>query len=195
MEKATELWLVRHGQTDWNLEGRYQGQSDIPLNQTGIEQARELSLSLREYPFGALYASDLSRARMTAEILGERFHLAVQTDPRLREINQGEWEGYLVSEIRARFQDLATAERRKIYMNPPGGESVSAVAGRVAAAVNEIARRHPGEKVLVVSHGLAVATLICQADDISLDVVYKHIPDNAQPTRINWIFIGSRTAA
>ena len=181
---------MRHGQTDWNVQARYQGQTDIPLNPTGIEQARQLSLGLPEQPFAALYASDLSRARMTAAFLGERFNLPVQIDARLREIFQGEWEGRLISEIRERYQELPADERRALYMHPPGGEAVAEVAARMAEAVDEMTCRHPDGKVLVVSHGLSVATLICQANRMPLDQAYKQIPDYARPTLINWIFNG-----
>jgi broad specificity phosphatase PhoE len=195
MENMAELWLVRHGQTDWNLEGRYQGQTDIPLNPTGIEQAKQLGLSLPRQPYTALYSSDLKRARMTSDILNERFNLPVLVDRRLREINQGDWEGQLVSEVRMHYQEWPTLERRAIFMHPVGGEAVEDVAARMTAVVEEIARNHPGQKVLVVSHGLAIATLICQVKGISLDRVYSQIPENAQPTRMIWTQKGSLTSA
>jgi probable phosphoglycerate mutase len=186
MENKTELWLVRHGQTDWNLEGRYQGQTDIPLNHTGIEQAKQTSQNLPEQHYSALYSSDLSRARMTADILRKRFNLPVIVDQRLREINQGEWEGRLVCEIRAHYQDLSSAERRMIYMSPPGGETVADLSARMADVVDEISFKHFGEKILVVSHGLSMATLICQVKGIPLNEVYFQIPENAQPLNLSW---------
>jgi broad specificity phosphatase PhoE len=195
MENSAELWLVRHGQTDWNLEGRYQGQADIPLNQTGIDQARQLSLSLPVLPFTALYSSDLKRARMTADILSIKFDLPVQIDQRLREINQGEWEGHLVSDIKNRYQNQTVPGQKAIFMRPPGGEAVAEVAARMIAAANAIVEKHQGEKVLVVSHGLSVATLLCHVKGIPLDVVYSQIPENAQPTHITWTHNGSLQAA
>ena len=151
----TKLCLVRHGQTDWNLEGRYQGQSDVPLNENGRFQARTLAQKLQHHPFAAIYTSDLERARETAEIIAASLHLPVTIDARLREINQGEWEGQLVDIIKARYADLW--EQRKVdpaSVRPPGGETVGEVAARVQAALDDIARIHPSASVLVASHGL-----------------------------------------
>ena len=194
MDNCAELWLVRHGQTDWNLEGRYQGQADIPLNQTGMEQARLLSLSLHEVSFSAIYSSDLKRARLTADYLSAIFNLPVRIDRRLREINQGEWEGQLISEIRKRYRTQLPSGEKAIFMQPPGGEAVLEVAERMQEAANEMAYNHRGEKVLVVSHGLSVATLLCRVRAIPLDVVYSQIPENAQPTQIFWPPVGCSQA-
>jgi alpha-ribazole phosphatase len=182
-----ELWLVRHGQTDWNVEGRYQGQSDVPLNEAGLNQARLLAESLRGSHFDALYCSDLKRASRTAEILGQELGLPVIVDHRLREICQGEWEGLLVDEIARRFSASVSAwENRTREVRAPGGESVAEVAARVAQAADAIALAHPGQRILIVSHGLALATLICQSQGIPLAEVYSHIPDNAHPAVIQW---------
>jgi broad specificity phosphatase PhoE len=89
---VTELLLVRHGETDWNAAGRLQGHTDRPLSDYGREQARRLADELTGEEFEAIYASDLTRARETAEIVGERLHLPVVLDPDLREKNWGTWE-------------------------------------------------------------------------------------------------------
>lgn len=183
----TQLWLVRHGQTDWNVEGRYQGQADKPLNANGLAQAEQLAAQLDGRRFEALYSSDLLRARQTAEALSRKTGLAVQIDPRLREINQGEWEGELAVVIRERYEiQLAGRRADPINGRPPGGESASEVAARVRAAADDIARRHPHGAVLVVSHGLALATLIARADGIPLEKVYSVIPDNAAIRILLW---------
>ena len=95
----TEIWIVRHGQTDWNVEGRYQGQADRPLNAVGLAQAQQAAEQLRGRDFAAIYSSDLQRARVTAEIIAGQLGLPVQVDRRLREVNQGEWEGLLTADI------------------------------------------------------------------------------------------------
>jgi broad specificity phosphatase PhoE len=183
----THLWLIRHGQTDWNLEGRYQGQSDAPLNAAGRAQAERLARRLTGNSFAALYSSDLQRARETAEIIGAQIGLRTQCDKRLREINQGEWEGQLVTEIIVRYQRAwAAREIDPLGARAPGGESVAEVAARAAEAADAIARRHPGGIVLVVSHGLTLATLLCRARGRPLSEAYQAIPENAVPEAIGW---------
>ncbi len=182
-----EIWAVRHGQTDWNLEGRYQGQTDIPLNATGIEQAKRLAATLDGYRFAAIYSSDLKRAHETALILAARIQCSVIVDPRLREIHQGEWEGMQFSEVVARFPaHLTQRQEQPLHARPPGGESVLEVAQRIATAANEIASRHSGQRVLLVSHGLAIATLIVQASQLPFERVFSLIPENASITVVCW---------
>src|SRR6185437_6606991 len=97
----TTLLLVRHGETDWNAERRYQGHADVPLNDRGVEQARELAEQLAGERIDAIYSSDLSRAHATAEIVGERLGVPVVTDPDLREIDVGAVEGLTFEESRS----------------------------------------------------------------------------------------------
>ncbi len=173
-----ELWLVRHGQTDWNLEGRMQGQSDIPLNAAGLGQARQAAQRLAKESFSAVYSSDLLRARVTAEQIAAPHGLTVRLDPRLREICQGEWEGSPYAPLVAQYQRTPFAEER---MRAAGGETVREVAARVREALKDIAAAHPDQRVLVVSHGLAIATQICLARGLPLSLVYQNILDNAEP--------------
>jgi alpha-ribazole phosphatase len=184
---VTHLCLIRHGQTDWNLEGRYQGQSDVPLNENGLEQARSLVDRLKDQTFAAVYSSDLMRAGQTAEYIAKHLELAVQIEPRLREIDQGEWEGVLVTEIKARYQQLwAQRTVDPANVRPPGGETVGEVAARVYAALDDISRIFPTENVLIVSHGLSIATAICRAQNIPVGQAYSVIPDNVQPVWMEW---------
>ena len=170
----TQLCLVRHGQTDWNLEGRYQGQSDVPLNENGLAQAKSLTEQLKGQTFSAIYSSDLMRARQTAELIAKMLGITMQIEPRLREINQGEWEGVLVDDIKARYAEIWSQRTvDPANVRPPGGETVGEVATRVYAALDDIARLFPTEHVLVVSHGLSIATAICRAKAFLLD---RHIP-------------------
>lgn len=134
----TTLLLVRHGETDWNAEHRWQGHTDVPLNDRGRAQARRLAEELAAQAPAAVYASDLSRAVETAEIVARRLGLDVVTDPDLREMNVGSWEGLTRDEIEGRVWD---------------GEPREAHAARVLAAIGRIAERHPWERVLVVAHG------------------------------------------
>jgi broad specificity phosphatase PhoE len=182
-----EMWLIRHGQTDWNLARKYQGQADIPLNQTGIEQAEKLAQTLEKGFFDIVYSSDLIRAQKTAQIIADRLDLEVIIDRRLREIHQGVWEGLSLDEVKEKYaEDFERGARDPETTRAPGGESVAEVAARMALAANEIRENNPEKKILLVSHGLAVSTLYCQANDISLSKVYEYIPDNAVPLVINW---------
>jgi broad specificity phosphatase PhoE len=183
----TELWLVRHGQTDWNVEGRFQGQSDVPLNSAGLAQASELAAKLTGHKFSAVYSSDLMRAYQTAEAIAGRLGLLVRVDRRLREICQGEWEGLLVGEVRQRYsQDFSVPYHDTSRSRAPGGESVIQLAERLIQAADDIAAAFPAQPVLIVSHGLALAALVCTATNLPLSEVYSHIPDNAHPVVVEW---------
>jgi len=145
---VTTLLLARHGETDWNRELRIQGSSDIELNELGLKQAHALAQELEHVELDAIYASDLSRARATAEAVAASHGLEVRLDPRLRERAFGSWEG-LTREDVATLPDGASHD----------GESDEEVRERVLAAVQSIAAAHRGEQVLVVSHGGALNTL------------------------------------
>jgi probable phosphoglycerate mutase len=144
----TTLLLARHGETDWNRELRIQGSSDIGLNELGRRQARLLAQELTDVDLDAIYASDLSRASATAAAVAATHGLEVKLDRRLRERSFGSWEGLT---------------REDLDALPPGshhdGESDDEVRGRMLAAVHDIAAAHPGEQVLLVSHGGALNTL------------------------------------
>ena len=152
----TTLLLVRHGQTDWNLEHRWQG--DPPLNDSGRDQARSLAQLISREPLDGLYSSDLGRARETAEIIAEQLGMHVQLDLRLREIDVGEWAGLTSPELEQRYPngfqrhlDGGTGWEQ--------GESYEAMVARVTAALRVIAAKHPDGHVLVVAH----AGVLCSA--------------------------------
>ena len=132
------LLLIRHGETDWNAEHRWQGHADVPLNARGREQAEALAEELAAAGVDAIYASDLSRARDTAEIVGTRLGVPVVVDPDLREIYVGSREGLTGDEVGDR---------------PWDGEAHENHGDRILRAVRAIAERHPGQRVAVVSHG------------------------------------------
>ena len=183
----TKFCLIRHGQTDWNLEGRYQGQSDVSLNETGRLQAFEIARQLHPQTFTAIYTSDLKRAQETAEIIASALKLPYMIDVRLREINQGEWEGQQVEVIKARYADLW--DQRSIdpaSVRPPGGETVGEVAKRAFEVMDDLAHRYPGSKVLIVSHGLTLATILCKVRQIPIGQAYHVIPPNAEIIWIDW---------
>ena len=152
----TALLLVRHGETDWNADGRLQGQTDRPLSDFGRRQAQRLADELADEELEAIYASDLSRARQTAEILGGRLGLAIVLDPDLREKDWGTWEG------------LTAIERDRVEFV---GESTEAHQERTLRALRRIAERHPGGRVLVVTHGGSMRRVQTAALGMALPVV------------------------
>ena len=179
--------LVRHGSTDWNREGRYQGQEDTPLNAEGLAQAALLATKLSSKHIDAVYSSDLRRARETAGLLAQRLGLQVKTDQRLREIHQGEWEGKLGGEIAASYP--GAWERMQVdplNARPPGGESLVELAERVLSCMKEIATQVPAGTVILVSHGLALGCVVCQASGIPLQHAREHIPENGVALELDW---------
>lgn len=178
----TRLVLVRHGETDWNRQGRWQGQSDTPLNDTGRAQAAAMAESQRGLPLAAIYSSDLRRATETAAALAAVSGAPIHRDPRLREISLGAWEGMLFDDIRRRDGDqLDRLRREPARGRAPGGESPAEVLNRVRAVLADIARDHPADRVAVVSHGLALAALKVHLLGLPLDLVWDHEPANATP--------------
>ncbi len=169
------LHLVRHAQTAWNAEGRFLGNADIPLTQAGRAQAERLVHAFAGVPLAAIYASDLQRAVATATPVAAAHGLPVRTDPRLREMHQGELEGQTIRDIRPRYAEFFAAwEENPADVVVPGGESLRQMLTRASAALQEILAAHreaPGEThLLVVSHGLTLQALIGEA--IGLDLRY-----------------------
>lgn len=163
------LILVRHGETDWNAQHRYQGWSDPPLNEVGLRQAAALAARLAGEQVGAFYASDLQRATQTAQIVAEGHGQPVATDPRLREISFGDWEGATFDEIRARWPGEADAWLDdSLRVAAPGGETLAQVAGRVQDALDDIAEKHAAQTVLLVAHGGTLRVLLCLALDLDV---------------------------
>ncbi len=157
----TTLILLRHGETEWNLSGRWQGQAaDTPLTELGRAQARIVAGRLRIYPIHAIYSSDLVRAFETAEIIGQALDVAPIAEPALRESDIGAWTGLTWDEIAARYPDEVAAMFAGQEVRRGGGESYGELQARLAAIAEGIAARHHGETVLLVSHGAALRSLV-----------------------------------
>ena len=161
---ADRLVLWRHGRTEWNVTGRFQGQADIGLDSVGRDEAVRAAQVLASFHPVALYSSDLARTYQTATPLAELVNLPIQTDKRLREIHVGSWEGLLGAEIRTQNPDLAERIRQgEDVRRSPTGESPQEVAERMAEALGEIANTAPdGSTVIVVTHGLAARVGSCR---------------------------------
>jgi alpha-ribazole phosphatase len=153
-DAPTLLYLIRHGETDWNVEGRHQGQFDSSLSERGRAQTACLAEALARVPFRAIYTSPLSRSREAALAIAARHALPVIALDGLREVAMGEWEGMTEAEINERFGPVLTARRKDPeHVTPGGGESLPALQARGLETINEIVARHPGETVAVVAHG------------------------------------------
>ena len=157
------VYLARHGETEWNRVGRWQGMTDIPLSDVGRAQARALGAGLRGRGIVEVHASDLSRASETAEIVAGALGIAsLARDARLRERGFGCFEGLTREECAARHADAWTRYLTDRTATPPGGEPQRDVASRVVAVLTEIARapRATGDATLVISHGGTIRTFI-----------------------------------
>lgn len=152
---ATRLCLVRHGETAWNAERRIQGQLDVPLSPVGQAQARAAAAALQGQAIAAIYSSDLVRARHTAEAAAARLGLPVHHRPDLRERHYGVLQRLTYAEFAERHADAYARfrAREEDFVLPGGGESLRAFAARVQACLDDIVAAHPGQRVLVVTHG------------------------------------------
>jgi len=161
--------FVRHGETDWNVNLMYQGQSDVSLNEVGMDQCKALaSKFIPTVPISSLYSSDLSRAKQTAEAVSQVLRLPIVCEKSFRERHFGRCEGLTIDEIGNRYPDDAFALKNNIadYVIPDGGESINQFSERVALSIQSLVLRHPHETVVVVTHGGV------------LDMVYRHMTNS-----------------
>jgi broad specificity phosphatase PhoE len=160
---TTRIVLIRHGQTAWNREARFRGQSDVPLEEFGLKQAEATARYVAaRWPLVAVYASPLSRAMQTAKPIAQAQGLTTQPLGGLIDINFGKLQGLLATEAEQRYPELYHA-----WMNAPhtthfpGGESLNVVRSRISAALDEVVVRHPGQTVALVSHTVVNRVLLC----------------------------------
>lgn len=157
-----KLYLVRHGETEGNAQQWFQGSLDIPLNETGLEQARRLSTFMKPVHFDGIYASPLSRAKKTAEIIAAPHGLTVQTYAELQEISFGVWERHTYDQITKRWPgEIEAFYASEGKLRARGGESFLEVRDRITRKTKEILAQHTeGDSVLIVSHGAAIRCLL-----------------------------------
>ncbi len=169
----TKIIFVRHGQTEWNVLGRYQGQTDVALSPLGIEQAEKLAAHFPVDKIEAVYSSDLARAMKTASCVADRFGLTVEPRPELRELNFGDWEGLTYDEIVAKWPDaLENFFQHPDVLEIPHGESFPKLRERALACVEEIVSRHPDQTVAVFAHGAILRTILTAALHMDLQYVW-----------------------
>lgn len=149
------ICLVRHGETPWNAERRLQGHLDVPLNEVGLVQAEATARSLAEHRFAAIYASDLTRALQTAAPSARACRLEARPTPALRERHYGAFQGLTYAEAADRYPDAyhRFKAREPEFSFPGGGESLLVFAARIGSVLTDLASRHRGEQILVVTHG------------------------------------------
>lgn len=153
------LWIIRHGQTDWNLEGRIQGHTPTHLNDTGRQQAADLARYFSQKPFKAIYASDLPRAYETADVIAQELGLKTQRTPAFRERHLGQCEGKTTSEI-AELRRHAGSGDLADWTGVPGVEQDEPLWARVSSELKTVAQRFPAQDVLIVTHGGVIKQIV-----------------------------------
>ncbi len=190
MIEPTRVFLLRHGQTDWNAQHRLQGHIDIPLNAAGLLQAEQLGAALAGEDIVAIYSSDLLRALATAQPLARRLGLPVQADAALRERSFGLLEGLSYTEVDEQFPDDARGWRDRVPdFQPGGGESLNQFYARALAAVTRLAAPHAGQDIAVVAHGGVLDCLYRAAAGIGVQAPRTWQLGNASINRL--LYTGS----
>lgn len=160
---ASQVLLIRHGETDWNATGRWQGNAPVPLNATGRQQAQALARYLAAQPqtIDALYSSPLRRALQSAEIIADALGLPIRLEDRLREVDLGDWQGLRRTEAQAWDPERFAAYEADWYHVPaPNGESRRDLQQRARAAFDDLSARHRGQTIALVSHGGTLGMLL-----------------------------------
>jgi ribonuclease H / adenosylcobalamin/alpha-ribazole phosphatase len=160
---GTTTLLLRHGQTEMSVQGRFAGRGDIPLTSTGTRQAAAVAGRLAGRGVDLVVSSPLSRARSTAEAVADAAGVPLVLDEDLAETDFGEWEGLTFAAVMARWPAQLTAWQRDADVAPPGGESFAAVAGRVNGALDRLLTGYHGQTIVMVSHVTPIKTLVCRA--------------------------------
>ena len=185
--QATRIIAIRHGETAWNVDTRIQGHLDIPLNDTGLWQARQVARALAGEPLSAIYASDLQRAHTTARAIAEVTGAPLVPEPALRERSFGELEGRTFAEIEAELPEQARRWRqRDPHFAPEGGETLVQLRERIAATTHRLAALHTGGLVVLVAHGGVLDVLYRLATGQELQAPRTWQLANAAINRLLW---------
>lgn len=172
---CTNLYVVRHGQSQGNLHDLFLGHTDMPLTELGFEQAALTANHLDNIPVDAIYSSDLARAYQTAQVTAQRKGLPVITNPALRELYAGQWEGQPYYQLQEHWPEaFQTWETDFGNSYCPGGETVLQMQNRITAAVEKIARENPGRSVCIFSHAVAIRALSAAWLNLSPEELQDH---------------------
>jgi broad specificity phosphatase PhoE len=184
---VTRILLIRHGQTEWNRQEIFRGRTDIPLNETGIEQARVLAERLAGERLSAIYCSPLSRAAVTAQILGSPRGLHPQAMDTLTDMNYGAWEGLQHAQVKDRYPALYALWMTEPHLvRPPGGETLAEVRERALAGLRTIVAAAPEATVVVVSHRVVTKLLLCAALGIGDEGFWRIRQDTCCVNIVEW---------
>ncbi|HEX6175400.1 MAG TPA: histidine phosphatase family protein [Candidatus Binatia bacterium] len=181
-----QIVLLRHGATDWNLQGRCQGSSDRRLTEVGLRQAEQIAIQLGNETIHAIYSSSLERARQTAALVSRPHNLPVMIEDDVRELDHGQLEGLTFNEIKAKYSDFLTIWRTApAELQIPGGERLADVAERAWRALSRIAQRHQTDQtVVVVSHNFPILGVVCRVTGTDLNNYRSFHLDPCGVTRI-----------
>ncbi|MEW6080537.1 MAG: histidine phosphatase family protein [Bacillota bacterium] len=182
-----ELILVRHGETLWNREARWQGQENVPLSKMGLEQAGCLARRFAHLGSAPLWSSDLERATRTAEGIASVTGSSTRVHPGLREVLMGCWQGLTHPEVLAKYPKSCDEYFSDFVQGrAPRGESFGEMAGRVRAALDLVVSEAGGRPCVVVTHGGPIKAAVCDVLGISYDNRWRLAVDNASVTRVYW---------
>lgn len=175
----TKVIFIRHGETEWNFLGKYQGQAEVPLTEKGREQARLLAKNFPSDKLDAIYSSDLSRAMETAGFVADRFNIKVNPEPAFREMNFGDWEGLTYKEISARWQgEMEQFLKRPDILKVPNGENFPSLQQRATTKLYELIAKHDGQIIAVTAHGGVLRTLLADALEMPLKNIWRIRQEN-----------------
>lgn len=168
------IYIVRHGQTEWNLLGKTQGHGNSDLTPKGIEQAELLADSMTKYLIDYIYSSDLGRAYQTAEIIGNKLNIEVEKTEALREMNFGTWEGRIIKDIIEEDPELYKMWRNEPHLAKiPQGETLSQIKERTDAFIKEINEKYDGKHIVLVTHSLCARIMLLSFLDSDVKNIYR----------------------
>lgn len=181
------FYLIRHGQTEWNLIGKYQGSTDVPLSPLGVRQAELAARWFDTVELDAIFSSPLSRAKVTAQKLADRKQMAIRLVPEFQEICFGKWEGLTYEEIESKWPGAV----EKMYNEPDAlhiedGETFQEVEDRTMKGIQDIIRMGDNKTYAIVSHGAAIRTILCGMLGLPIRMSWHFCQGNANISRIDY---------
>ena len=176
---ANTFYIVRHGQTNWNILGKTQGHGNSDLTPKGENQALELSKAIKEYPIDYIYSSDLGRAVQTAEIIGSTIGVDVIQTPSIREMGFGDWEGLLIEEIKKDHAKTYETWRNQPHLaDIPNGETLHIIKDRVDGFIKDLNEKYDSKHILLVSHSVTVRVMLLSFLNSGMENIYRIKQDN-----------------